>query len=195
MHRSIRNLNFIAVSSLLALTVAWAVSGSSNALAQDAQAKDAETRNVEQPAALTVDRIFATADFATDRFGPSKWLEDGSGFTTLEQSTSVSGALDIVFNNPADGMTRIMVSAATLIPAETTPEGSAAPLSIADYSWSPDGTKLLIFTNTKRVWRQNTRGDYWILNLATNELRQLGGDAPESTLMFAKVSPDGRNGG
>ncbi|TDI75717.1 MAG: S9 family peptidase [Bacteroidetes bacterium] len=193
MHRSIRNLNFIAVSSLLALTVAWAVSGSSNALAQDAQAKDAETRNVEQPAALTVDRIFATADFATDRFGPSKWLEDGSGFTTLEQSTSVSGALDIVFNNPADGMTRIMVSAATLIPAETTPEGSAAPLSIADYSWSPDGTKLLIFTNTKRVWRQNTRGDYWILNLATNELQQLGGDAPESTLMFAKVSPDGQN--
>jgi len=26
---------------------------------------------------------------------------------------------------------------------------------------SADGTLLLLFTNTERVWRQNSRGDYW----------------------------------
>jgi dipeptidyl-peptidase-4 len=41
------------------------------------------------------------------------------------------------------------------------------------------------------VWRENTRGDYWVLDLASHQLRKLGGDAPKSTLMFAKFSPDG----
>src|SRR5262249_9705421 len=47
------------------------------------------------------------------------------------------------------------------------------------------------FTNSKTVWRQNTRGDYWLFNLASNALRKLGGDAPASSLLFAKFSPDG----
>ena len=50
--------------------------------------------------------------------------------------------------------------------------------------------KLLIFTNTRRVWRLNTRGDYWVLDLASERLHQLGAGAPSSSLMFAKFSPD-----
>jgi dipeptidyl-peptidase-4 len=49
-----------------------------------------------------------------------------------------------------------------------------------------------VFTNSKKVWRQNTRGDFWALELATWRLTKLGGsDAKPSTLMFAKFSPDG----
>jgi dipeptidyl-peptidase-4 len=33
-------------------------------------------------------------------------------------------------------------------------------------------------------------GRYWVLDLRTGALRKLGGDAPASTLMFAKFSPD-----
>ncbi len=50
----------------------------------------------------------------------------------------------------------------------------------------------MIFTNTRRVWRLNTRGDYWTLSLKDGRLRKLGGEAPEATLMFAKFSPDGK---
>jgi dipeptidyl-peptidase-4 len=64
-------------------------------------------------------------------------------------------------------------------------------LTIQEYSLSQDGKKLLIFTNTRKVWRRNTRGDYWVLNLASRKLRQLGGNAEPSTLMFAKFSPSG----
>src|SRR5690606_19563421 len=45
--------------------------------------------------------------------------------------------------------------------------------------------------NTARVWRQNTRGDYWVLDLESGKLTRLGKAAPPSTLMFAKFSPDG----
>ena len=57
---------------------------------------------------------------------------------------------------------------------------------------SPDRKRLLLFTNSRKVWRQNTRGDFWVLDLATWRLRKLGGhSAAPSTLMFAKFSPDG----
>jgi len=52
---------------------------------------------------------------------------------------------------------------------------------------------VLIYTNSKRVWRTNSRGDYWILDLASHELRKLGGEAAPATLMFAKISPTARH--
>src|SRR5262249_38506776 len=69
--------------------------------------------------------------------------------------------------------------------------GSSSPLEIEGFDVSTDEQKVLIFTNSKRVWRSNTRGDYWVLDLRKGSLRKLGGDkAKPSTLMFAKFSPD-----
>lgn len=140
-----------------------------------------------QDAELTMERIFASDDFSIEGFGPARWLEDGSGYTTVEASRTTSGGRDIVRYEPATGEAEVLVSAADLIP-----DGSTEPLAIHGYSWSPDGSKLVLFTNSKRVWRQNTRGDYWILDLESKRLHQLGGpEAAPSTLMFAKISPDG----
>lgn len=134
---------------------------------------------------LTLDRIFASSEFAPQRFGPARWLDDGS-YTTVELSRAVDRALEIVRYDARSGRRDVEVSATQLMPpAHTT------PLLIEDYSWSADGSRLLIFTNSRRVWRQNTRGDYWVLDVGSGRLQQLGGDAPESTLMFAKFSPDG----
>ena len=67
----------------------------------------------------------------------------------------------------------------------------SSPLSVEDYAFSSDRSRLLIFTNSKRVWRTNTRGDYWVLDRAGRELRKLGGSAPASSLMHAKFAPSG----
>ena len=131
---------------------------------------------------LSLERIFDSREFASERFGPVRWLVDGSGYTTLEPSTRARG-FDIVRYDPASGDREILVGAERLIP-----EGGSAPLILDDYDWSDDGTKLLVYTNSQRVWRVNSRGDYWVLNLESGALQQLGGDARESTLMFAKFS-------
>ncbi len=73
-----------------------------------------------------------------------------------------------------------------------TPRGADSALEVEDMAFSEDGSKLLIFTNSQRVWRYNTRGDYWVLNLQDKALRQLGKGLPAASLMFAKFSPDGR---
>jgi len=122
-------------------------------------------------------RIFASSDFAPARFGPARWIRGGAAFTTLEGS-------NIIEHDTATGKATTLVSAAQLTP----PNGS--PLAIVDYRWSDDFSHLLIFTAAKKVWRQATRGDYWVLDRKSGHLHKLGGDAPASSLMFAKFSPD-----
>ena len=139
-------------------------------------------------ASALLHRIFATNEFsARQRFGQVRWIEGGAAYTSLEPSEAVPEARDLVRYDPATGARRVMVSARQLIPP-----GASQPLELDDYGWSADGARLLLFTNTKRVWRQNTRGDYWVLDLKSASLRQLGGkDAPASSLMYAKFSPVG----
>ncbi|MDX2436129.1 MAG: DPP IV N-terminal domain-containing protein [Acidobacteriota bacterium] len=139
------------------------------------------------PSRLTLERIFEDQEFAVASFGPARWLVDGSGYTTLELSPDFEEAKDIIRYDPATEERVVMVPAAALVPGE-----GVEPLEIDDYQWSEDGTQLLVFTNTERVWRRNTRGDYWLLNIETAAFRKLGGKTPESTMMFAKISPDGQ---
>ena len=131
-------------------------------------------------------RIFEKKEYKAKTFGPSRWIEGGKAYTTVETSPTLPDAKDIVRYDAATGARRVLVSAASLTPAT-----GQKPLEIDDYAWSKDGARLLLFTNAKKVWRQNTRGDYWVLDISGGKLRKLGGDAPESTLMFAKFSPDG----
>jgi dipeptidyl-peptidase-4 len=135
---------------------------------------------------LTINRIFNSYEFYPDFYGPVKWLEDGSGFTAVEYSSAVPGGQDLVKYDPQTSKSSVLISASDLKPA-----GYDMPLEISNYSWSKDGNKLLIFTNTARVWRYNTRGDYWIFDIGTRKLKQIGTFADPSTLMFAKFSPDG----
>ncbi len=138
----------------------------------------------QSPGRLTLKRIFSSDEFASQGFGPARWLPDG-GYTTVEPSQTGRG-LDIVRYDPATGAHKVLVSAGNLIPP-----GRTEPLIIQDYQWSKDGSKVLIYTNSKRVWRLRDRGDYWVLNLGTGKLQKIGGDVPPSTLMFAKFSPQG----
>ena len=134
--------------------------------------------------------IFNKHEFDAKRFGPARWLNQGTSYTTVEPSATVKGGEDIVEYETATGKRTLLVSAEKLL---ATP--GAAPMKIDDYIWSDDSKQLLIFTNTKKVWRLNTRGDYWVLDLGSGHLTKLGGDAPESSLMFAKFSPDGKSVG
>lgn len=134
---------------------------------------------------LTLSRINSSREFAGQSFGPARWIEEGKAYTTLERAENGSGR-DIVRYDTERGRREVLVAAASLTPA-----GDTAALDIEDYEWSADRRHLLIFTNSRPVWRANTRGDYWVLDRDSGELRQLGGNAPESSLMFAKFSPDG----
>ncbi|MCM2373319.1 S9 family peptidase [Aporhodopirellula aestuarii] len=69
---------------------------------------------------------------------------------------------------------------------------SGERISVSDFQWSADHRYLLVFTNTVKVWRANTRGDYWLLDMLSKSWRKLGGEsASDQSLMFATFSPKG----
>ncbi len=147
----------------------------------------AEESTPSPTSALSLDTIFRDRAFRGEAF-VGNWQSDSQGFERIKLDPS-SGHASLVRIDLADPTTEhVLVSSETLKPA-----ADAQPLGIDSYEWSQDKSKLLIFTNTTRVWRYNTRGDYWILDLATKQLKKIGGDAPASSMMFAKFSPDAKS--
>lgn len=169
-------LRSIAVRMLsLALFVAWSTLTAVRATAQE---PDKST--------LTLDRIFTTGEFDEQKLNLLRWSQRAPAYFTLEKSIEQPTAFDIVRVSLNEGTMETVASA-----REFLPDGRSTPLGIDDFQFSHNESKLLIYTNSRRVWRQSTRGDYWVLDLASRKLQRVGGDAPEATLMFAKFSPDG----
>lgn len=143
-----------------------------------------ETYGQQKDGSLCLEDIYVNRTYSPKNFGPVRWMKDNQGYSTLETNKDFGGT-DIVRYEAQSGQRTVLVSAKQLIPP-----GQSEPLKIDNYNWSDDDSKLIVFTNTKKVWRYNTRGDYWVLNLKTGSLQQLGKSLESSMMMFAKFSPD-----
>ncbi len=138
----------------------------------------------QDPGRLDAHRI-TSGEFATQQFGPARWL-DGAHYATLEPKPGTK-VLELVRYDAVSGERTLLVTAAMLWV-----EARGDALKIEDYAFSPDKTQLLVFCDSERVWRQNTRGEYYVLPLDGKQGPvRLGGELPKSSLMFAKWSPDG----
>lgn len=111
--------------------------------------------------------------------GSIKWATDGSGYYAVEADEIVKYLLP-------DKTREVVARKQDLTPA------GGSPIKVRTFYFSPDQSKVLVFTNTKKVWRLDTRGDYWVVDLATKKLQQVGKGLPASTLLFAKFSPDSK---
>ena len=131
---------------------------------------------------LTIDRIFS-GEFRQDYERDIQWIENGDAYVTIEKSATTKGADELVRYDSESQQKTVFVSASNLMANEKS-------LPIESFSLSPDGSKVLIFTNSSRVWRSNTKGDYWVFDLNTKKLNQLGASFESSSLMFAKFSND-----
>ena len=119
---------------------------------------------------------------AQAQVGPgTQWTKDGYGYLQARPDEIVQ--LDA--RRPGQAVT-------VLSKQQLTPAGQTEPLRVRRFSLSDDGQQVLLNTNTKKVWRYDTRGDYWVYDRGSKQLAQLGKGRPESSLMFAKFSPDGR---
>ncbi|MBI1839996.1 MAG: S9 family peptidase [Verrucomicrobia bacterium] len=137
---------------------------------------------------LSLDRVFG-GEFAGESLSLWHWRDDGAGTFSFEAPPESEGKdapdRDLVFTEAESGRKETVVPAAWLRPL-----GCPRSLQAQDFSFSSDRSWLLVFTNGKRVWRQESQGDFWVLNLKTRALNKLGGDAEPGTLRFAKFAPD-----
>lgn len=109
------------------------------------------------------------------------WSADGTAYTVPEQK----------------GLTRIDIRTGQktiVLPADKLNKpGTQQSMPVTDFAFTPDSAQVLVFTNTARVWRYNTRGDYYLIDRKTGEARQVGKSRPVQSLLYAKLAPNGRS--
>ena len=139
------------------------------------------TSAAAQDNALTVDRIFASAEFRSAPMPSVHWLADGLSF--VDTRPAAGGGTDIVRVDVATGAVSVMVDAATLAVGGTR-------LDVDGIELSADERRAVISTGVAHIWRRSYRATYYVLDFATKAL------TPVSTAhrlqMLAKLSPDGR---
>lgn len=136
-------------------------------------------------AVLTVCSVFfAFLTFAQVPGRQTHWTADGNAYAAMEQG-------DLVQTDIRTGRKT------TLVAKDKLRRFGTQGMPIVDFAFTPDSANLLIFTNAAKVWRYRTRGDYYLINRETGQNRQLGTGSgnvrPAQSLMYAKLSPDGRS--
>jgi dipeptidyl-peptidase-4 len=109
-----------------------------------------------------------------------QWAKDGNSYYELDQK---------------QGIVQIIPKSASVVvmnKAQLTPSNQKNVLDVASFSFSENDQKILLFTDTRKVWRLNTKGNYWVYDKKAGSLKQVGKNLPASSLMFAKFSPDGK---
>ncbi|HEX6927454.1 MAG TPA: S9 family peptidase [Longimicrobiaceae bacterium] len=131
---------------------------------------------------VTVERIFASDDFQL-RSVSLEWMPNGNDFLTIEEAESGQGS-DLWVEGIRTGTRSRLAEAPALA------VGDSVPPTVAGVTWSPDGTRMLLFTNAQRVWRLATRGTYLVYEPATGRVIPVDPNSA-GRQMFAKFSPDG----
>src|SRR3954463_15287034 len=90
------------------------------------------------------------------------WNKAGNGYYQFEE-----GELGL-YTLPKQTKTVILSK------KQLTPEGKTAALPVQSFSFTADDKKILLFANTKKVWRYKTRGDYFVFDTNTGTLTKLG---------------------
>ena len=138
------------------------------------------------PSKITLEQIFRDKEFEAEDFGRIQWLNNGESYTPTDRIKYKLNDIDEFFTET--GKKQVIVNADKLIP-----DNQSDPLKVYSYQWSQDKRYLLVFTNTRKVWRYHTRGDYWIYDTNTEKLWQVGKDLEPASLMFAEFSPQSKN--
>jgi dipeptidyl-peptidase-4 len=107
-----------------------------------------------------------------------QWTANGESIYSIRKNALVTESV-------VDGTVKTILEASVL-------DNAAVFEKMDDFVWDQQHQLLLVFSHTERVWRYNTRGDYWLFNAVTKKWKQLGKGRPAQSLMFAKISPDGK---
>ncbi len=103
---------------------------------------------------------------------------------------------DVVWNEEETGYYSIKENNIMLISTEgeknqlILSSSEVGDIKIESFLFSQNKNKILLFTKSVKVWRYNTKGDYWVYDFKTKQGKKIGKSMPDSSLMFAKFSPN-----
>jgi dipeptidyl-peptidase 4 len=135
------------------------------------------------PDRLTVDRIFKDNEFRAEVAPSVQWSTDGTAY--YDSRSDGKGGSEIVRVDILTGKATVVVDAATLV------DESKKPINVEGLIVSADGTRALVYHNSVRVWRQNTKGYYHLVDFGSKRVAPIS--SKPGLQMFAKLSPSGQH--
>ncbi|HEY0970809.1 MAG TPA: S9 family peptidase [Gemmatimonadales bacterium] len=139
--------------------------------------------HAQQPAdSITVERIFHTRDFASAPLPAVVWMRDGRSYLDLRPDSA--GGMDVVRVDLVSGEVTELADAGVLVDA------AGKRIEVEQIDLSPDEAKALLFSNSVRVWRTNTRGVYHVLDLASKRVTPIVTGAAAGAAPAAAARPD-----
>jgi dipeptidyl-peptidase-4 len=113
------------------------------------------------PARLTVERIFGSAELRPSGGPGVQWMRDGRSYV---EARDTPGGTELVRVDAATG------AAAVLVPAGALRDERGRPIAVEELQLSPDERRALLFSGSVRVWRTNTRGTFHVVDFATRRV-------------------------
>lgn len=133
---------------------------------------------------LTLEDIHASPMYFGASFQGGRWAQEGPVVLSIQRDDL--GTHIESFNLETRERARILDGSTLMMPDVN------RRLAIEDYAYSANGQRVLLYTESERVWRYPTQGFYYVYDVASGALRPLS-DRALGMQMFAKLSPDNRH--
>jgi dipeptidyl-peptidase-4 len=133
------------------------------------------TTFAQQTKQITLEAIWQSSTFYPEMMGDYRMYPLSDAYTVLENNAIV------LYDLKSDKQIK------ELLPASV---ANQSKISIDEYSISANANYILIFTNTKQIYRHSTESDVYLYNVKTKMLYRLPGD---QNIRLAEISPDEQN--
>ena len=131
---------------------------------------------------LTLQKLFASGEFFGDGFQGGRWASEGPVLLYVDTDRE-TGTSSLVELDLATDRRRTLIDGGRLVK----PDGDGT-IEIEDYSYSDDGSKALLYTDSEQVWRLNTKGYYYVFDLDSGDVTPIAARSA-GYQMFAKFDP------
>lgn len=129
---------------------------------------------------INIDDSFSASPDENINIGKLKWLPESHKFWVAEKD-------GIYIYDAANLKDKTLVLGANEM------QNAGLSTKVENIVWNNEQNKILIYTNSSRVWRANSKGDYWYFDLKNGSGKKLGKTLPTSSLQFAKFSANGKS--
>ena len=146
-------------------------------------ANQAEAQQTTSPS-LTLEDIHASGKFASKSFLGGRWADQGPVIRFIERDAD-AGQTNLMSYNLEDESRVVLIDGNKLHADDVD-----RLIDIENYAYGQDGRVVLIYTDSERVWRVNSKGYYYLYDLESHALTPIS-DRTAGFQMFAKLSPDG----
>jgi dipeptidyl-peptidase 4 len=132
---------------------------------------------------LTLEDIHRQGTFQPAQFQGGRWADEGPVIHFVEREGDATHLVS--YNLETDSRTRLIDGSRLFAP------DVSRLVEIHDFAYSSAEDRVLIYTDSERLWRYPTQGYYYVYDRAANTLQPIS-DRGRGFQMFAKFDPEGQ---